>query len=132
MSGTPRGEVTRFAARIDRDDVARFAAAAGYGGTLGPFAPPTYPIRLLANSPAADHLQMLAAREGGAPIHVSQSFDYVRRLRIDEEVEGRVLLGLEGEGTRRQAVLVLELQDPDGRGIGRMESRFVFARAARE
>lgn len=132
MSGTPSDEIARFAVRIDRDDVARFAAACGYSGTSGPFAPPTYPIRLLANSSAADHLRTLATREGGAPIHVSQTFDYVRRLKTDEEVEGRVLSRFEGEGARRQAILVLELLDTGGRQIGRMESRFVFARAPRE
>lgn len=132
MSSTPSDETARFTARIDRDDVDRFAAATGYDSPLGPFAPPTYPIRLLANSPAAGHLQALAVTEGGAPIHVSQSFDYARRLRIGEEIEGRVLSRFEGEGARRQAILVLELLDADGRGIGRMESRFVFARARQE
>lgn len=132
MSSTLPEEVARFVVRIERDDVARFASAVGYSGTPGSLAPPTYPIRLLASSPAADHLRTLAAAEGGAPVHVSQSFDYVRRLRIDEEVEGRVLSSLEGEGIRRQAILVLELYDAGGREIGRGESRFVFARARHE
>lgn len=132
MSSNSPDEIARFTARIDRDDVARFAAATGYDSPLALFAPPTYPIRLLANSPAADHLQALAVTEGGAPVHVSQSFDYARRLRIEEEIEGRVLSRFEGEGARRQAILVLELLDADGRGIGRMESRFVFARGRQE
>ena len=132
MSRNPPDEIARFTVRIDRDDVARFAAATGYDSPLGPFAPPTYPIRLLANSPAADHLQALAVTEGGAPVHVSQSFDYARRLRIEEEIEGRILSRFEGEGARRQAILVLELLDADGQGIGRMESRFVFARGRPE
>ena len=132
MSSTPSDETARFTARIDRDDVTRFAAATGYDSPLGPFAPPTYPIRLLANSPAAGYLRALAVTEGGAPVHVSQSFDYARRLRIGEEIEGRVLSRFEGEGARRQAILVLELRDADGRGIGRMESRFVFARGRQE
>ena len=132
MSGTLPEEVARFVVRIERDDVERFATAVGYGGTLGPLAPPTYPIRLLASSPASDHLRTLAAAEGGAPVHVSQSFDYARRLRIDEEVEGRVLASLEGEGARRQAIVVLELRDAGGREICRGESRFVFARAPHE
>lgn len=132
MSRAVPEEVDRFTVRIDRDDVERFAVAVGYGGALGPLVPPTYPIRLLANSSAADHLRTLAAMEGGAPVHVSQSFDYARRLKVDEEIEGRVLSRFEGEGTRRQAILVLELLDPDGREIGRMESRFVFARGRQE
>lgn len=129
--GSPR-EVGRFATRVDRDDVARFSAAVGYGEKPGSLAPPTYPMRLLANSPAAGHLRALAAAEGGAPVHVSQSFDYARRLRIDEEIEGRVFSRLDGEGVRRQAILVLELLDAGGLTVGRFESRFVFARAPGE
>jgi hypothetical protein len=62
------------------------------------------------------------------PIHVSQAFDYERRLGIGEEVHGRLLSGVEGEGTRRLAVLVLELSDAAGRGVARCESRFAIAR----
>jgi len=130
MSEPPSGQIARFAVRIDRDDVARFATAIGYTAAPGPMAPPTYPIRLLANSPAADHLRALAAAEGGAPVHVSQSFDYTRRVLINEELEARILAGFEGEGARRQAVIILELHDSDGHRISRAESRFVFAAKA--
>ena len=131
MSG-PSEEVARFVVQIDRDDVARFAAAVGYRDASGSLLPPTYPIRLLAVSPAADYLRAVAAAENGAPVHVSQSFDYVRRPRLDEALEVRMLFGFEGDGPRRQAVLVLELHDAEGRDVGRAESRFVFARALRQ
>jgi|GEM_PF-2033792 len=129
MTDSLAREIGRFSARVDRADVARFSAAVGYGPEPRSPVPPTYPLRLLANSPAADHLRDLATTEGGAPVHVSQSFDYARRLRIDEEFEGRVFSRLDGEGARRQAILVLELLDTDGRTVGRFESRFVFVRA---
>jgi hypothetical protein len=128
MSGGALAEVGRFAATIERDDVRRFAAAIGYDGMVGPLAPPTYPMRLLAASAAADHLRTLAETEGGMPIHVSQAFDYRRRLRIGEDIHGRILSGVEGEGARQLAVLVLELSDAAGRGVARCESRFAIAR----
>jgi hypothetical protein len=128
MSGGALAEIGRFTATIERDDVLRFAAAIGYDGTVGPLAPPTYPMRLLAISPAAGHLRALAEAEGGVPIHVSQAFDYQRRLGIGEDVRGRILSAIDGEGARRLAVLVLELRDGGGREIARFESRFAIAR----
>lgn len=121
-------EIDRFVAKIERDDVKRFAASVGYDGDVGSLAPPTYPIRLLANSRAADHLRTLAATEGGAPVQVSQSFDYARRLRIGEEVHGCLRAGHDGQGARRLFVFILTLTDSDGRAIGHAESRFAIAR----
>ncbi|MGD9882969.1 hypothetical protein [Reyranella sp.] len=130
MSARRAEEFVRFPVRIDRDDVARFAAAVGYGATNQPLVPPTYPVRLLATRPVEDRLARLASAEGGAPVHVGQSFDQSRPLRIGEALEARVLLGFDGEGARRQALLVLELHDAAGSVVSRAESRFVFLRAA--
>lgn len=128
MSDLALAEIARFTARIDSKDAARFARALGYGGTVGPFAPPTYPITLLAAEPVADHLRACAAEHGGAPIHLSQAFDYARRPRIGEELRCRVLAAMEKDGRPPQAVVVLELQDGDGVEIGRAEARFAFMR----
>jgi hypothetical protein len=130
MSGRAFEEIARFTARIDGADVARFARALGYAGTPGPFAPPTYPITLLATPPVADHLRGRASEHGGMLIHLSQTFDYARRPRIGEELQCRVLASMGDDGKRPEAVVVLELQDRDGADIGRAEARFAFMRQA--
>lgn len=131
MSGSAPAQSAHYVARIEPDDVARFSAAVGYRDPPADRVPATFPMLLLARSVAADRLRELAAAEGGSLVHVSQSFDYRRRLRTGETVECRVELGWESEGGKDRGVIVLEMRDPQGTAIGRAESRFVIVRAMR-
>ena len=117
---TPK-EVARFEVQIGVEDVARFARTLGYRKEPKRLAPPTFPARFLS-----EYMRQLADSSGRELVHITQSFAYVRRPRIGESLQCRILSQCRTVGERCEATVILELSDSSGADVARSESRLAL------